>query len=121
MTRVQYKNVTEGETEFSSLNSVLSLLSYMLKAPLVKPGTDVVNSLGRQRNALEMFLKACLGLEGGTDLLLKVQDLVNWLCRSSDRDECFQQSRIPIISFISRRAFNCPFSFAYLMYLVAEM
>lgn len=71
LTRVQYKDVTAGETEFSSLYSVLSLLSYMLKAPLVKPGTDVVNSLGRQRNALETFLKACLGLEGNTDLLLK--------------------------------------------------
>lgn len=71
LTRVQYKDVTAGETEFTSLYSVLSLLSYMLKAPLVKPGADVVNSLGRQRNALETFLKACLGLEGSTDLLLK--------------------------------------------------
>ena len=71
LTRVKYKDVSAGETEFSSLYSVLSLLSYMLKAPLVKPGTDVVNSLGRQRNALETFLKACLGLEGSTDLLLK--------------------------------------------------
>ena len=51
----------------------------MLKAPLVKPGktptlaaliaqltaplgTDVVNSLSRQRNGLEAFLKACIGL-----------------------------------------------------------
>jgi myo-inositol-1-phosphate synthase len=42
----------------------------MLKAPLVKPGTDVVNSLSRQRNGLEMFLKACLGLENQGDLLL---------------------------------------------------
>lgn len=71
LTRVKYRDVTAGETEFNSLYSVLSLLSYMLKAPLVKPGTDVVNSLGRQRNALETFLKACLGLEGSTDLLLK--------------------------------------------------
>ena len=42
----------------------------MLKAPLVKPGTDVVNSLNRQRNALEVFHKACIGLEGSSDLLL---------------------------------------------------
>jgi len=45
----------------------------MLKAPLVKPGTDVVNALGRQRNALEMFMKACLGLEGQGDLLLETR------------------------------------------------
>jgi len=34
-------------------------------------GTDVVNSLSRQRNALETFLKACIGLEGSSDLLLE--------------------------------------------------
>jgi myo-inositol-1-phosphate synthase len=73
LTRVEYRDVSGGQTEFSSLYSVLSLLSYMLKAPLVKPGTDVVNSLGRQRNALETFLKACLGLEGNSDLLLQTR------------------------------------------------
>jgi len=70
MTRVKYRKVGE-QKEFAPLYSVLSLLSYMLKAPLVKPGTDVVNSLNRQRNALESFLKACIGLEGNTDLLLE--------------------------------------------------
>jgi myo-inositol-1-phosphate synthase len=74
LTRVKYRDVkTAGEGEFQPLYSVLSLLSYMLKAPLVKPGTDVVNSLGRQRNALETFLKACIGLEGSSDLLLETR------------------------------------------------
>lgn len=76
LTRVKYRRVEPGPTkeannEFKSLYSVLSLLSYMLKAPLVKPGTEVVNSLNRQRNALERFLKACLGLDGEADLLLE--------------------------------------------------
>lgn len=73
LTRIQYREVTkEGSTaEFAPLYTVLSLLSYMLKAPLVKPGTEVVNALGRQRNALELFMKACLGLEGQGDLLLE--------------------------------------------------
>lgn len=71
LTRVQYRK--EGEKEFSPLYSVLSLLSYMLKAPLVKPGTEVINSLNRQRNALEAFLKACIGLEGSSDLLLETR------------------------------------------------
>ncbi|WRT65719.1 uncharacterized protein IL334_002667 [Kwoniella shivajii] len=71
LTRVTYK--PEGEDEHKPLHSVLSLLSYMLKAPLVKPGTDVVNSLNRQRNALEQFLKACLGLEHSGDLLLNTR------------------------------------------------
>ncbi|KAF8723408.1 hypothetical protein AX14_009324 [Amanita brunnescens Koide BX004] len=73
LTRVKYRNVSRGDKEFSPLYSVLSLLSYMLKAPLVKPGADVVNSLNRQRNALEAFLKACVGLEGNTDLLLETR------------------------------------------------
>lgn len=71
MTRVQYREVESGPNgDFKPLYSVLSLLSFMLKAPLVKPGTDVVNSLSRQRNGLEAFLKACLGLEGSADLLI---------------------------------------------------
>ncbi|TFK17519.1 inositol-3-phosphate synthase [Coprinopsis marcescibilis] len=71
LTRVKYRKV--GEPEFKPLHSVLSLLSCMLKAPLVKPGTEVINSLNRQRNALEAFLKACLGLEGSSDLLLETR------------------------------------------------
>lgn len=70
MTRITYREAG-SQADFQPLYSVLSLLSYMLKAPLVKPGEDVVNSLNRQRNGLEMFLKACLGLEGSGDLLLK--------------------------------------------------
>ena len=72
LTRVKYREVS-AQAEFTSLHSVLSLLSYMLKAPLVKPGTDVINSLNRQRNALEAFLKACIGIEGSSDLLLETR------------------------------------------------
>lgn len=70
--RVKYRDAS-APGEFKPLYPVLSLLSYMLKAPLVKPGTDVVNSLNRQRNALEAFLKACIGLEGSSDLLLETR------------------------------------------------
>ena len=74
LTRIQYRKAEDGApTEFRPLYPVLSLLSYMLKAPLVKPGTDVVNSLSRQRNALETFLKACIGVEGSSDLLLETR------------------------------------------------
>ena len=71
LTRVTYRPA--GAPAFKPLYPVLSLLSYMLKAPLVKPGTDVVNSLNRQRNALETFLKACIGLEGSSDLLMETR------------------------------------------------
>lgn len=93
LTRINYRELTnDPDAGFKPLYPVLSLLSYMLKAPLVKPGvyfilssltsviymrlragTDVVNSLSRQRNALEAFLKACIGLEGSSDLLLETR------------------------------------------------
>ncbi|KAJ7227062.1 hypothetical protein GGX14DRAFT_628005 [Mycena pura] len=74
LTRVRYRNISaDGTKDFAPLYPVLSLLSYMLKAPLVKPGTEVVNSLNRQRNALESFLKACVGLEANSDLLLETR------------------------------------------------
>lgn len=75
LTRIQYRIDSPEHTsdEFQPLYSVLSLLSYMLKAPLVKPGTAVVNSLSRQRAGLEQFLKACLGLENTGDLLLNTR------------------------------------------------
>ncbi|KAK7032142.1 Myo-inositol-1-phosphate synthase [Paramarasmius palmivorus] len=72
LTRVKYRKNSENK-DFAPLYPVLSLLSYMLKAPLVKPGYEVVNSLNRQRNALEAFLKACIGLEGNSDLLLETR------------------------------------------------
>lgn len=52
----------DGEAAPHRLHPVLSLLSYMLKAPMVPPGTPVVNSLFRQREAIGNFLRACVGL-----------------------------------------------------------
>lgn len=46
MTRIEYK--TAENQEFTSFDPVLSILSYMLKAPLVAPGTPVVNALFKQ-------------------------------------------------------------------------
>lgn len=43
-------------------HNVLSLLSFMLKAPLVPSGTPVINALFRQREALVNVLRACVGL-----------------------------------------------------------
>jgi len=61
----------EGEAEPHRLHPVLSLLSYMLKAPLVPPGTPVVNSLFRQREAIGNFLRACVGLPPESHMLLE--------------------------------------------------
>ena len=51
-----------GPGEYQSFNCVLSLLSYLLKAPLVPTGTPVVNALFKQRSAIENVLRACLSL-----------------------------------------------------------
>jgi myo-inositol-1-phosphate synthase len=67
LTRVTYRE--EETAEFGQLYSVLGLLSFMLKAPLTKPGLAPINSLNRQRSALEAFMKACLGLQPGSDLI----------------------------------------------------
>lgn len=39
------------------------------QAPLTKPGKEVINSLSRQRNALDTFLRACLSLQPTSDLI----------------------------------------------------
>lgn len=75
MTRISYNkpsNVAQSNAEqYSGLYSILSLLSYSLKAPLAKPGTDVVNSLTRQRAAVTNFLRALVGLAPESDLMLE--------------------------------------------------
>merc|ERR1711871_194301 len=60
MERISYK--TDAMDDFAKFHSVLSLLSYCLKAPLVRQGTPVVNALFAQRSALENVFRACTGL-----------------------------------------------------------
>jgi len=43
--------------EFESFHPVLSVLSYLLKAPMVPPGTPVVNALFRQKMCLENIFR----------------------------------------------------------------
>jgi len=58
--RVSYQ--MDGESEFHGFHSVLSLLSYLLKAPQVPQGEPIVNALFRQRAALENVFRATVGL-----------------------------------------------------------
>jgi len=68
MTRVHYQ--CPGE-EIQSFHSVLSLLSYLLKAPIHKDGAPIVNSLPRQRAAIENVLRALVGLQPNHDMMLE--------------------------------------------------
>ncbi|KAM9440073.1 inositol-3-phosphate synthase 1-A-like [Clarias gariepinus] len=53
---------TEQDSSFQSFHSVLSLLSFLCKAPLVPPKAPVVNAFFRQRACIENVMRACLGL-----------------------------------------------------------
>ncbi|KAI3325921.1 myo-inositol-phosphate synthase [Xylariaceae sp. AK1471] len=75
MTRIQWRAQASdtGMTgdEFKGFHSVLSILSYMLKAPLTPPGTPVINALAKQRAALTNIFRACVGLEPESDMTLE--------------------------------------------------
>ncbi|KAL3841907.1 hypothetical protein ACJMK2_019996 [Sinanodonta woodiana] len=67
--RIRFK--VEDDIKFQSFNSVLSLLSYLLKAPLVPEGTPLVNALFRQRSCIENIFRACIGLPPVNNMLLE--------------------------------------------------
>ncbi|XP_043483622.1 inositol-3-phosphate synthase 1-A isoform X1 [Leptopilina heterotoma] len=69
--RITFKSADLPEEEFSGFHSVLSLLSYLCKAPLVPAGTPVINALFKQRSAIENILRACLALPPDNNLLLE--------------------------------------------------
>ncbi|CAN8020429.1 unnamed protein product [Ixodes persulcatus] len=67
-------------SKLQSFHSVLSLLSYLCKAPLVPPGAPVVNALFSQRWCIVNVLRACLGLApcNFMDLEHKLSDHSVW-------------------------------------------
>ncbi|KAI5840482.1 hypothetical protein DFP73DRAFT_597455 [Morchella snyderi] len=74
MTRISWKaHATSGAAtkDYKGFHSVLSILSYMLKAPLTPPGTPVVNSLAKQRAAMSNIFRACVGLAPESDMTLE--------------------------------------------------
>lgn len=58
MTRVTYKTSESGD-DWESFNTVLSYLSYMIKAPMVTKGTPIVNALMKQQR---WVIKFCIQL-----------------------------------------------------------
>ncbi|KAL8705908.1 MAG: hypothetical protein Q9201_001006 [Fulgogasparrea decipioides] len=74
MTRITWKAESSdgGATQdYKGFHSVLSILSYMLKAPLTPPRTPVVNALAKQRAALTNIFRACVGLQPESDMTLE--------------------------------------------------
>ncbi|CAO2612558.1 Inositol-3-phosphate synthase 1 [Lemmus lemmus] len=62
---------TDLDPEPQGFHPVLSLLSFLFKAPLVPPGSPVVNALFRQRSCIENILRACVGLPPQNHMLLE--------------------------------------------------
>ncbi|CAC5393648.1 INO1 [Mytilus coruscus] len=81
--RIQFK--TENDNSFQSFNSVLTILSYLCKAPLVPAGTPVVNALFKQRCCIENIFRACIGLAPLNNMMLeyKHQTIANPIQRDS--------------------------------------
>lgn len=68
LSRVSYKRKDEQDKDFESFHSVLSFLSYWLKAPLTRPGYEPVNGLNKQRVGLENLIRGLVGLGPHNDL-----------------------------------------------------
>ncbi len=69
MTRISWRQSDSGP--WKSFHPVLSILSYMLKAPCVPPGTPVINSLAKQRSCMTNIFRAVLGLAPESDMNLE--------------------------------------------------
>jgi len=67
--RIQYK--TPEMSEWASFHPIMSILSYLIKAPLVPPGAPVVNALFKQRACIENLFRACVGLPPDNHMLLE--------------------------------------------------
>jgi len=67
--RISYK--TAAMSKYSSFHPVMSILSYLIKAPLVPPGAPVVNALFKQRGCIENIFRACVGLPPDNHMALE--------------------------------------------------
>jgi myo-inositol-1-phosphate synthase len=66
--RIQFN--VDGD-DFGGFHVVLSLLSFLIKAPLVPPNQPVVNALFNQRQAILNFMRATVGLSPENHMLLE--------------------------------------------------
>lgn len=69
--RIHYKTV-EMES-YENFHPVLSVLSYLCKAPLVPENTPVINAFFKQRAQIDNILRACVGLPCENNMRLEYQ------------------------------------------------
>ncbi|CAD8165244.1 unnamed protein product [Paramecium pentaurelia] len=68
--RIQFQ---KDASEYQRFDTVLSWLSYLMKAPKSESGITTINSLSRQRAMLENLVKVCAGLTIDDNLRLEVR------------------------------------------------
>lgn len=86
--RISLKILNGKQQEvFQPLNSVLSVLSYLCKAPLVPRGAPIINALFKQRSCIENLLRACLGLPPQNHIGMehKLSEPAAWYTEQQDR------------------------------------
>jgi myo-inositol-1-phosphate synthase len=75
MTRITYKvngDLKTAESEqYDNFHTILSILSFLTKAPLVPEDTPVVNALFKQRAFIDNVLRACVGLPPDSNMRLE--------------------------------------------------
>merc|ERR550517_1769170 len=69
--RVQWKLTEQEHAKYQQFDSVLTMLSFLLKAPLCPDDAPLVNALFRQRSCIENVLRALVGLPPINDMLLE--------------------------------------------------
>lgn len=69
--RMQWKLTYDKQANFEKFDSVLTMLSFLLKAPLVPSDVPLVNALFKQRACIENILRASVGLLPINDMLLE--------------------------------------------------
>lgn len=72
MERISFR--TDKAAEYQRFHPVLSVLSYLLKAPLVPESTPVINALFKQRACIENIFRACIGLPAENHMLLEFKN-----------------------------------------------
>lgn len=97
----------EGESAFHGFNSVLSILSYLLKAPLVPAGAPVINALFRQRACIENIFRACIGLPAVNNMGMEHKLEKKWTVAEKGEGRCMEKVHKRGIDSSGFNGFNC--------------
>jgi len=87
-TNVNYLDKQQlDETTFESFHTILSLVNYLVKAPLVPRNTPIVNALASQRMCIINIFRACCGLSPDNHMFLehKIPSLIRQFSNDVDR------------------------------------